>query len=73
LETGQLTLYGNLRLERVERFKEHHGDIPLSVLNFDRCEEMIRYWRQRPCRKETKKITSKDNARHHVAETDLLN
>ena len=67
-ETGQLKVYGNLRLERVERFKEHHGDIPLSSLNYDRCEEMIRYWRQRPRRKDTTRITSKDNARHHIGE-----
>lgn len=68
LETGNLTLYGNLRQERAERFKDHHDDLPLSALNFDRCEEMIRYWRQRPRRKDSKEITSKDNARHHVSE-----
>ena len=66
--TGQLTLYGNLRLERVERFKEHHPDFPLSALNYDRCEEMIRYWRQRPRKKDNSGITSKDNARHHIGE-----
>ena len=66
--TDQLTLYGNLRLERVERFKEHHDDLPLSALNHDRCEEMIRYWRQRPRKKGTKGITSRDNARHHISE-----
>lgn len=66
--TDQLTLYGNLRLERVERFKEHHDDVPLVRLNYDRCEEMIRYWRQRPHKKDTGKITSRDNARHHISE-----
>lgn len=66
--SDRLTLYGNLRLERVKRFQEHHEDISLSSLNYDRCEEMIRYWRQRPCRKDSDKITSKDNARHHIGE-----
>lgn len=68
LETGELTLYGNLRKERAERFQEHHDDCQLSTLNFDRCEEMIRYWRQRPRRKDSNEITSKDNARHHISE-----
>ena len=62
-ETGQLTLYGNLRLERVERFKEHHEDLPLSALNYDRCEEIIRHWRHAHVEKKTGKITSKENAR----------
>ena len=66
----QLTLYGNLRLERVERFKDHHPDIPLSSLNYDLCEEMIRHWRQRPPHKKSGKATGKDNARHHISELD---
>jgi hypothetical protein len=57
--TSQLTLYGNLRLERIERFKQHHPDTPLSFLNYDACEEMVRRWRQRPPHKDTGKITSK--------------
>lgn len=68
--TDQLTLYGNLRLERVERFKDHHPDIPLSSLNYDACEEMIRHWRQRPPHKKSGKPTGKDNARHHISELD---
>lgn len=65
-----LTLYGNLRLERVERFKDRHPDIPLSSLNYDACEEMIRHWRQRPPHKKTGKPTGRDNARHHISELD---
>jgi hypothetical protein len=68
--TDRLTLYGNLRLERTERFKQHHADIPLSSLNYDACEDMIRHWRQRPPHKKTGKITGKDNARHHISELD---
>jgi hypothetical protein len=68
--TDRLTLYGNLRLERVERFKQHHPDIPLSSLNYDACEEMIRHWQQRPLHKKSGKPTGKDNARHHISELD---
>ena len=36
-----LTLYGELRLERVNRFKGVHGDLPLGALNYDACRDMI--------------------------------
>lgn len=68
--TDCLTLFGNLRLERVERFKDRHPDIPLSSLNYDACEEMIRHWRQRPPHKKTGNLTGRDNARHHISELD---
>jgi hypothetical protein len=35
---------GHRRLEMIERFKERHRDILLSMLGYDACKEMIRFW-----------------------------
>lgn len=63
----QMKTYGLRRLQRVERFRERHQDISLSLLDYDECKAMVDYWRNRPPRKDGK-LTSRDNARHHVGE-----
>jgi hypothetical protein len=67
LENGDLKPYQRLRLHRVERFKREHADIPLSALNYDRCAEMVAYWRNRPVTLWGGR-SSRDNARHHLGE-----
>jgi hypothetical protein len=63
----EITSYGLRRLQRVERFREHHDDIPLFTLDFDSCKSMIEHWRNRPAGRNGK-TTSHANSRHHVGE-----
>ena len=67
LENGDLKPYQRLRLHRVERFKREHEDVPLAVLNYDKCAGLVAYWRNRPVTL-WKTRSSKDNARHHLGE-----
>lgn len=74
--TEQLKQSGHRRLEMIERFKERHTNIPLSLLGYDACKELIRYWCKRPPTKDRK--TGKldgppiavSSARHHRKELD---
>ena len=65
--TNETTSYGLRRLERAERFRDHHADIALHSLNYDACKAMVDHWRSRPPRRDGKP-TSHDNSRHHVGE-----
>lgn len=65
--SSQLTSYGQRRLDRVKRFREHHANVALYSLNFDECKAMLDHWRTRPPRNDGKP-TSRDNSRHHVGE-----
>lgn len=71
---GELTQYGNLRMERIARFKERHPDISLSALHLDACTDMVRYWANRPPTKNRKtgkldgKPVARKTADHHIKE-----
>ncbi|MBS0205926.1 MAG: hypothetical protein JSS49_23750 [Planctomycetes bacterium] len=66
-----LTGTGVIRLECVERFKQHFKNVPLSSLDFDGCQSLIDYWRNRPLTRSKgrpSKPMSKSYCRHHIKE-----
>ena len=66
---GVINQTGRKRIERVERFKERHQDLPLFELSKSKIAELIAYWRNRP---KTKRDTvmAYDTARIHLEEFD---
>ena len=56
----------NTQIKQVERLKEKHADIPLSALDFDACEAMIRLWRNRPMVKGKDKPIAAKTAENHI-------
>jgi hypothetical protein len=74
--SNRLKQSGHRRLEMIERFKERHRDIPLSMLGPDACKEMIRFWCRRPPKKNRKTgrfdlpPIAISSARHHRKELD---
>ena len=68
----QLTGAGILRIEHAKRLKLHHEDRPLQSLDFDGCQLLIDYWRNRPLAKSRNgraaKPMSSHYCKHHVDE-----
>jgi len=56
----------NTQIQQVERLKEKHADIPLSALDFDACEAMVRLWRNRPMVKGKDKPIAAKTAENHI-------
>lgn len=56
----------NTQVKQVERLKEKHPDIPLSSLDFDACESMVRLWRNRPMVKRKNKPIAAKTAENHI-------
>lgn len=74
--TSELKQSGHRRLEMIDRFKERHDDVLLSILGHDKVKELIRYWCKRPPTKNRKsgKLDGPpiaiSSARHHRKELD---
>lgn len=74
--SNRLKQSGHRRLEMIERFKERHKDMLLSMLGYDACKEMIRFWCKRPPTKSRKSgrfdgpPMAISTARHHRKELD---
>lgn len=74
--SDRLKQSGNRRLEMIDRFKERHDDIPLSLLGYDACKALLRFWCKRPPKKDRKtgKLDGPPiavrTARHHRKELD---
>jgi len=60
----RLTEWGVKLVETIQRFIDHHADMPLSALNLEKCEELLRYWSNRPNRKGTKQPIAASTARN---------
>ncbi|MHB0959271.1 MAG: hypothetical protein ACYC0X_23630 [Pirellulaceae bacterium] len=56
----------NTQVQQVERLKQKHADIPLSSVDFDVCEAMVRLWRNRPMAKGRNKPISAKTAENHI-------
>ncbi len=74
--SNRLKQSGHRRLEMIERFKERHRDVLLSMLGYDACKEVIRFWCRRPPTKNRKTgqfdgpPMAISSARHHRKELD---
>lgn len=67
-ESGpQLSAWGEIRKEHAERLKLHHADQPMSALDFDGCQKLFDYWRNRPLSRK-KKPMSVAYCKHHISE-----
>lgn len=56
------------RLRNVERLKERHKDVLLSVVGLDAIQDMIDYWRGRPAVKRRGTPCTSRTVRHHTQE-----
>jgi hypothetical protein len=70
LPTGELKPHQRKRLERIARFKRCHADAPLYSLNFDRCGEIIGYWRNRQYVTVKGTQATRGFCRKHIGELD---
>lgn len=74
--SDRLKQSGHRRLEMIERFKERHEDMLLSMLGYDACKGIIRFWCKRPPTKNRKTgdfdgpPMAVSTARHHRKELD---
>lgn len=64
---GNTSAWGRTKIKQVEILLERHRNIPLSRLDYDAIEEMVRYWRQRPNRKGTTEPIAKKSAENFIA------
>lgn len=67
-KTRRLTNYGELRILRVKRFIRDLPNHQLSVMNFDKCDEALRFYKNRPANKRTGKPVSVKDAQHCIKE-----
>ncbi len=68
LRNDRNTAWGKTRVGQAERLKERHADVPLSSLDYDACEDLIRYWRNRPPRKGTDTPIAAPTAENQIYE-----
>ena len=68
IKTGRVTAGAKTRSGQAERLKERHADIPLSSLNYDACEAIIQFWRNRPPVKGTARPIAGVTAENHIYE-----
>jgi hypothetical protein len=66
--TGGIKAWGWTQIREVGRLKEKHPDIPLSSLDLEAIESMIRLWRSRPKVRGTERPIVKETADNHLAQ-----
>ena len=49
-ETGHISEWGHMQVRQVQNLMKHHPDTLLSRLDSTAVEELIGYWRRRPCK-----------------------
>lgn len=65
---GRINDGGRTKMRQIETLIGRHDNLPLSMLDEVRVEEMFRYWRQRPFKKETTTPISKKSAENYIGE-----
>ena len=65
---GRITGNGRTKVRQTETLISRHADIPLSKLNEDVIEEMVRFWRQRPIKKGSDRAITKKSAENYIGE-----
>jgi hypothetical protein len=61
-----VTAHGKALVDGVERYKEHHPDVPLAGIDFDELQQMVNHWRSRPLRKGTKRPITGRSAQNEI-------
>jgi hypothetical protein len=67
-QLGRVTDYGRNKIRQVKTLMSRHDDIPLSQVDYEQVERMLRYWRQRPRRKGSDKQISVKSATNYIGE-----
>lgn len=65
---GRVNDSGRTKIRQVETLLDRHNDMPLASLDYQKIEEMVRLWRQRPFRKNTERPISRISAQNYIAE-----
>ncbi len=65
---GRVTDGGRTKIRQVETLMTRHENQPLSMLDETAVEEMFRFWRQRPFKKDSTKPISKKSAENYIGE-----
>jgi hypothetical protein len=65
---GRINDGGRTKIRQVETLIDRHENVPLSTLDETRVEEMFRYWRQRPFKKDSTTPISKKSAENYIGE-----
>jgi len=72
LTTGELKPHQRKRLEKIALYKKVHADMPLHWLNFDRCGEMIGFWRKRQYITVKGTQAARSSCRKQISELDCF-
>ena len=65
---GRVNDGGRTKIRQVETLMTRHENTPLSDLDETAVEEMFRFWRQRPFKKDSTKPISKKSAENYIGE-----
>jgi hypothetical protein len=63
---GNITAWGKVKVKQAGLLLDRHDDMPISKLDHDGIERMVRFWRQRPKRKGTDRPIAKKSAEHQI-------
>ena len=67
-ELGRITGNGRTKVRQVSTLIERHDNVPLSCVDYDQAERMVRFWRQRPFKKNTTKPITTKSAQNYIGE-----
>jgi hypothetical protein len=65
-ETGHVSPWGRTQIRQVTNLQHHHEDAPLSALDAQSVDELIGYWRRRPCRLNSHQPMSPKSASNYL-------
>jgi len=65
---GRVTDYGRNKIRQVKTLMTRHDDIPLTRLDYEEIERMLRFWRQRPPKKDSTDRISVKSATNYIGE-----
>jgi len=70
--TGELSDYAFTKLGQIDTLKDRHDDVPLSEIDYEYIEQMYRFWRQRPLKRNANGASnariSHSSIRHYLGE-----
>jgi hypothetical protein len=65
-ETEHVTPWGRTQIRQIANLKKHHADRLLTRLDADAVDELIGYWRRRPCKLGTKEPMTAKSASNYL-------
>lgn len=65
---GRITDYGRNKIHQVKTLMTRHDDVPLTQLDYEEVERMVRFWRQRPPKKDSEDRITVKSASNYIGE-----